>query len=90
MSCYAIQRTNGTTAGAVVLVFPNPMLRSTYIGSTVEYKGYYEECSAKEAYKYLFGANRKHTNVLDMRIMEYWDDKPLELALERGLGNQFV
>lgn len=89
MSCYAILRPKRKYERATVLVFPNPMLRSTFLGATVEARGEYEACTAKEAYKYMHGAEKRRTNVLHMQIAEYWDDEPYELAIERGLGHLF-
>lgn len=85
MSCYAISRKEEKWSTTIVLVFPNRLLRSTFLEYTEERRGLYEECSAKEAYKHL----SRRENVLHMSIPEYWDDKPFNVALERGLGHLF-
>lgn len=85
MNCYAISRPKRENGPRTVLVFPNRILRSTYLEYTEECKGEYVECTAKEAYKHTDG--RK--NVLHMSIMEHWDEKPFRMALERGMGDYF-
>lgn len=82
MSCYAIHRPKHKWGITTVLVFPNRLLRSTFLEYTEEERGVYEECTAKEAYKH-------RENVLHMSIPEYWDEKPWNVAMERGLGYLF-
>lgn len=90
MSCYAIHRKSRPSERSVVLVFPNRLLRSTFLSATVIDSRYYSECTAKEARSYMSKANAGTVSVCDMRNSEYWDMPSLELALERGLGDEFI
>lgn len=71
MSCYAIGRRKHVWERTVILVFPNAMMRSTFLENTVDYKDRYKECSAKEAYKYLYGGESPYSEVFHMQIPEY-------------------
>ena len=90
MSCYAIHRKSRPSERSVVLVFPNRLLRSTFLCATAANSGYYSECTAKEVRSHMSKANIGTVSVCDMRESEYWDMPSLELAIERGLGDEFI